>query len=56
MTTYTVTWQRDGFTMRGVFGPWEGNMKPNTEWIRQLLIDERAKIMAVDATPRNIDA
>lgn len=55
MMTYTVTWQRGGFTMRGAFAPAEGNMKPNTEWIRRLLIDERAKIMVVDEMPRNAD-
>lgn len=42
--------------MRGAFAPAEGNMKPNTEWIRRLLIDERAKIMAVDEILRNIEA
>lgn len=37
---YNVTWASGGVTMRGIFAPGCGDIKPNTLAIRRLLFDE----------------
>ncbi|KAI0294207.1 hypothetical protein BC826DRAFT_1175482 [Russula brevipes] len=40
---YNATWMSDGATMRGVFAPGRGDIKPDTLAIRRLLFDEGSR-------------
>ncbi|KAF8837575.1 hypothetical protein BDN67DRAFT_972787 [Paxillus ammoniavirescens] len=41
---YTATWTNDGHVLRGTFSPLLGDLKPDTDTIRQLLREEKVPI------------